>query len=56
MSIDLEHGEHIEEQLNRGGLLLWVRIWDLDHQVRALEILSRHSGRDVHVHEFSTPA
>jgi hypothetical protein len=56
MAIGIEHATHIEEQLDHGGLLLWVRIWDLDHQVRALEILTRHSGRDVHVHEFPTPS
>lgn len=51
-AIGIDHANHIEEQLEHGGLLLWVRIWDLEHQVRALEILARFSGRDVHVHEL----
>jgi hypothetical protein len=55
-AIGIEHAIHIEEQLAHCGLLLWVRVWDLNHQVRALEICSRHSGRDVHVHEFPIPA
>lgn len=55
IAIGIEHADHIEEQLKHGGLLLWVRLWNLDHQERALEILSRHSGRDVHVHKFPAP-
>lgn len=44
------HARHIQEQLDRGGLLLWVRTWDADHEARAVDILKKHSGRDVHVH------
>lgn len=47
------HSRWIEEQLSHGGLLLWVRVWDDEREEKAVEILSRHSGRDVHVHEFS---
>ena len=45
-----QHARRIDEQLQHGGLLLWVRTWDPEHEKRAVEILSRHSGRDVHVH------
>jgi hypothetical protein len=51
--IGQQHADHIVSQLKQGGLVLWVRIWDKAHEARALEILGRHSGRDVHVHEFS---
>lgn len=44
--------EDIRSHLEAGGLLLWVRTWHIDDQHRALGILSRHSGRDVHVHVF----
>lgn len=44
------HADHIQDQLSRGGLLLWVRTWDKDREARALEILSKHSGQDVHLH------
>lgn len=44
------HAHHLQEQLNHGGLLLWVRTWDAGDEKRAVEILARHSGRDVHVH------
>jgi outer membrane lipoprotein SlyB len=41
---------YFQEQLDRGGLLLWVRTWDKAHEQRAVEILARHAGGDVHVH------
>lgn len=44
------HAAHLQEQLRHGGLLLWVRTWNAEQEKRAVEILSRHSGRDVHVH------
>lgn len=44
------HADHMQEQLRHGGLLLWVRTNDKDHERRATEILSKHSGRDVHLH------
>ena len=40
----------LQEQLDHGGLLLWVRTWDVDEEERAIQILERHSARDVHVH------
>ena len=40
----------LEEQLERGGLLLWVRTWNKGDEKRAVEILSAHSADDVHVH------
>jgi hypothetical protein len=44
------HARQIEEQLKRGGMVLWVRAFDPEHESRAMTILSQHSGRDVHVH------
>ncbi len=41
---------YIEDQLKHGGLLLWVRTWDKADEARAVEILNKHSGHDVHVH------
>lgn len=47
-------GAHqVEEQLRRGGLLLWVELHTTAQEQKALEILRRHSGEDVHVHEFA---
>lgn len=44
------HARYLQEQLDHGGLLLWVRTWAPDRERRAVEILSKHSGSDVHVH------
>jgi hypothetical protein len=45
-----EHAKHLNEQLNRGGLLLWVRTRDVEAEKKALDVLRRHSGQDVHLH------
>jgi hypothetical protein len=50
--IEYHHADHLQEQLDHGGLLLWVRTRDGAHEARALEILARHSARDVHVHDI----
>jgi hypothetical protein len=50
--LDKSHAEHLQEQLDRGGLLLWVRTPDEDAQRRALEVLTRHSAHDVHIHQL----
>lgn len=47
-----DRAREIEAQLGKGGLLLWVRIRDGDHEQRAVEILDKHSAGDVHVHEI----
>lgn len=48
--IDDHHARRIQEQLDHGGLLLWVRTRDEAHQKKAVDILNRHSGHDVHLH------
>jgi hypothetical protein len=47
------HALHLEQQLEHGGLLLWVRTKDSEHEKLALDILGRHSVRDVHLHDIS---
>ncbi|MFC4347564.1 hypothetical protein ACFO5Q_06870 [Kordiimonas lipolytica] len=42
--------ERVREEQARGGLLLWVRTGSRAQEDRALEILRRHAGRDVHLH------
>lgn len=45
----------VESQINKGGLLLWVRTRDAEHERRATEILARHGADDVHVHALPAP-
>jgi hypothetical protein len=48
--------EAIHSHLRAGGLLLWVRTWRAEDERRAVAILTRHSGRDVHVHSLPVSA
>ena len=52
--IGQHQAKNLQDQLDRGGLLLWVRSWDKDREQRAKAILSKHSAHDVHVHSLST--
>lgn len=47
------HRDYYEEQIAHGGILLWVRVPDDEKRRLAVEILKGHSGRDVHVHDWS---
>jgi hypothetical protein len=44
------HAENLQTQLDRGGLLLWVRTPDAEKERRALEILRKHGAEAVHIH------
>lgn len=44
------HAREIEDQLARGGLVLWVRTPDTAAEVKAIGILNRHGAEDVHIH------
>jgi hypothetical protein len=48
--VDDHHAHYLQEQIDHGGLLLWVRTRDTVDEKRAVEILRKHSGGDVHVH------
>jgi hypothetical protein len=49
------HARHMDEHLSHGGLLLWVRTHDAQHEEKALAILRRHSGEDLHLHTMTPP-
>jgi hypothetical protein len=44
------HARYLQTQVDHGGLLLWVRTRDTKAEDRAVDVLKRHSSRDVHVH------
>lgn len=46
------HAGYLQEQLDRGGLILWVHARDDAHASRATGILKHHSAHDVHLHEL----
>ena len=47
-----KYKHHIEEQVEKGGLLLWVRTPDVEKEQLALEILKACGGHHVHVHDI----
>lgn len=53
--LDEQYAGHIEEQLEHGGIVLWVNLRDAAHEQRATEILSRYIVGDLHVHEVPGP-
>jgi Na+/glutamate symporter len=48
------HAHNLQEQMDHGGLLLWVRTRHAEDEKRAMEILKKHSGHDVHIHALPT--
>ena len=42
------HRLHVSELLDRGGLVLWLRVLDDRCEQRARKILSRYAARDMH--------
>jgi hypothetical protein len=49
------HADWLQEQLDRGGLLLWVRTPTEADERRAIEVLTQHATHDVHIHEVPAP-
>jgi hypothetical protein len=50
------HAHYLRQQMDRGGLLLGVRTWDVEDEKNAVEILRKYSGSDVHVHAMPAQA
>ncbi len=47
------HKDYYANQIQNGGILLWVRTVDSAKEDLAVKILKGHSGKDVHVHPWS---
>jgi hypothetical protein len=50
--LEHRHANQLQAQLDRGGLLLWVRTPAPDDERRAVDILRAHGADDVHVHDL----
>ncbi len=50
-----QYARHIEEQLEHGGIVLWVNLRDAAHEERATQILRKYAVADLHVHEVPGP-
>jgi hypothetical protein len=44
--------KQIQNQLDHGGLLLWVHVRDATQEERAVDVLKRNGAEDVHVHDI----
>lgn len=54
--MDQRHADRLQEQLDRGGILLWVRAPTEEAERRAMAVLTRYSAHDVHIHEVPLTA
>ena len=50
------HARYLQEQLEHGGLLLWVHTRTPEHEERATRILGAHCGGEVHIHPLPEEA
>jgi hypothetical protein len=44
------HAGSLRDQIENGGLLLWVRTWNQADEALALEIIAKHAADKVHSH------
>lgn len=51
--IHVHHAERLKEQLERGGLLLWVNVRNAEEERKAVTVLEAHHARDVHPHDLA---
>lgn len=51
--VDKHHKDYYANQIQHGGILMWVRTRDKEREELAIKIMKGHSGRDVHVHPWS---
>ncbi len=49
-AVGSHHAKALNEQLANGGILLWARTHDAEHEQMALEVLKLHGGDHVHLH------
>jgi hypothetical protein len=45
------HAEYLHRQIEKGGLLLWVRAWEPADEQLAINIMRKYGGDDVHSHD-----
>ena len=51
--LDRQRGKRLHEQLEKGGLLVWVHAATEAQEARAIDVLKRHKAEDVHAHDLS---
>jgi hypothetical protein len=51
-----DHARYLQQQVDHGGLLLWVRTWNAADEEHAMSILKKHSGKQAHIHALPAAA
>ena len=51
--IDRQRAQRLSEQLEKGGLLLWVHCRSPECEAKALRVLRQHGAEDVHAHDLT---
>ena len=51
--LDRQRAHKLTEQLEKGGLLLWVHARNAEHEAKAIDILERSGAEDVHAHDLT---
>jgi hypothetical protein len=49
------HAAYLHDQVENGGLLLWVRAWNASDEARAIEIIEKHAADSVHSRSTCSP-
>lgn len=49
--MDRHHAHYLQDQLDRGGLLLWVSVHGAEREAEARQILEKSGAEHVHVHD-----
>ena len=52
-SIHRRHADRLQEQLERGGILLWVNVRSEQEERKAVSVLQAHTARDVRAHDIA---
>jgi hypothetical protein len=45
------HAHHIQQQIEKGGMILWVHSRNPGQERKAREILQKHAAIDIHIHD-----
>ncbi len=53
LQITRRHGHYLRDHLAYGGMLLWVRARDKEHETAACRILKEYAAEDVHIHDMA---
>lgn len=49
--MERQHAQYVTEQIQQGGLVVWVSVPDEDAEKRVIEVLQAAGGKRVHIHE-----